>query len=423
MRPERRPPWLKAQEHASLAEARTRAFLLDRFWILERSVDVEGADFIIQRRLTNRSLLDRDPPRLGFVQTKFYQDPSTPQYVHREYVVDAGGQPRSEFFLICHTGREHSAATYFLTAADIVQTFPLTPSDHSRPDRFALPGSKVLVQRFQVLDSVRILSAMETALHNADFAANRRFLSWALLSLSGESPPIDPIYSEELDNRWGDIPREFNKLRKEAKSTYWDLQEAADHLGAIIDATDPEAALLAAEALKAGYGSSIRLPDHLFDDEFLSTVRSHKQRYLLLQEYGLLNTHAKFRRQTIQRFISDVAPLMPMPRDRAYTLTTLYDADSLVIYQQTCRVVPASEVEPDPEDPWHFRLNYGVHLSEPGRIEAYAIPGVFGYDRFEDGKYLPDPRPWEDKLQGIAGGFVLEVCERLLELRFPQLIE
>ena len=61
---EERPPWLRSMENGAIAEARTRAILLDRFWVLERSVDIDGADFIIQRRLTGKTLFDPNPPRL-----------------------------------------------------------------------------------------------------------------------------------------------------------------------------------------------------------------------------------------------------------------------------------------------------------------------------------------------------------------------
>lgn len=44
-------PWIKSMENGALGEARARAFLMERFWVLERSVDVEDADFLIQRRL------------------------------------------------------------------------------------------------------------------------------------------------------------------------------------------------------------------------------------------------------------------------------------------------------------------------------------------------------------------------------------
>ena len=64
-------PWLKAMENEGLGEARAKAFLMDRFWVLERSVDVEGTDYLVQRRLTAHNFIDRDPSRLGIVHVKF----------------------------------------------------------------------------------------------------------------------------------------------------------------------------------------------------------------------------------------------------------------------------------------------------------------------------------------------------------------
>jgi hypothetical protein len=81
-------------QNGTLGEARAKAFLLDRFWVLERSVDIEGADFIIQKRITTKNLLDREPPRLGVVQVKFFGSTETAHYVHKEYVVDGENKPR-----------------------------------------------------------------------------------------------------------------------------------------------------------------------------------------------------------------------------------------------------------------------------------------------------------------------------------------
>ncbi len=61
-------------QNGSIGEARTKSFLIDRFWILERSVDIDGADFIIQRRLNAENILDTEPPRFGRVQAKFSQN-------------------------------------------------------------------------------------------------------------------------------------------------------------------------------------------------------------------------------------------------------------------------------------------------------------------------------------------------------------
>jgi hypothetical protein len=49
-------------EHGAIGEARAKAFLLDRFWVLERSVDIHGADYLIQRQIRQSNFLDREPP-------------------------------------------------------------------------------------------------------------------------------------------------------------------------------------------------------------------------------------------------------------------------------------------------------------------------------------------------------------------------
>ena len=82
------PPWLKAMQNGALGEARARAFLLERFWVLERSVDIQGADFIIQRRLTEHNILDKQAQRLSVVQVKFFGTIETTHYVHEDYVMD-----------------------------------------------------------------------------------------------------------------------------------------------------------------------------------------------------------------------------------------------------------------------------------------------------------------------------------------------
>lgn len=85
-----RPPWLLAAEHGALGEARAKSLLLERFWVLERSVDVHGADFLIQRRLLGTHILKRDSPRFGVIQVKFVQDGRTPIRVPSDHVRDEG---------------------------------------------------------------------------------------------------------------------------------------------------------------------------------------------------------------------------------------------------------------------------------------------------------------------------------------------
>ena len=97
------PPWLKAMQNSAIEEARAKAFLLDRFWVLERSADIDGVDFIILRRITGKNILDRQALRFGVVQVKFFGTITTTHYVHKECVVDENGEPRDKFFPLAHT--------------------------------------------------------------------------------------------------------------------------------------------------------------------------------------------------------------------------------------------------------------------------------------------------------------------------------
>src|SRR5438045_3430379 len=119
------PGWLKSMEHGAIGESRARAFLLNRFWVLERSVDIQGADYLIQRRLTEANFLDQDPPRLGIVQVKFIQDASTNISIKKHYVLDRRGIPHEEFFLLVFNGREDEERMFLLSAEEIVKTCPL----------------------------------------------------------------------------------------------------------------------------------------------------------------------------------------------------------------------------------------------------------------------------------------------------------
>ena len=136
---EKFPSWLKAMQNGALGEARAKAFLMDRFWILERSVDIDGADLIIQRRLTNQNLLDKNPPKLGFVQVKFFESEKTTQYIPEAYIIDEEGNLRDEFFLLCHTGFEENAQIFFLTAEMIKSDFGIIEKSGIR--KYSLAGS------------------------------------------------------------------------------------------------------------------------------------------------------------------------------------------------------------------------------------------------------------------------------------------
>ncbi len=157
------PSWLKAMQNGSLGEARAKAFLMDRFWILERSVDIEGADLIIQRRLTNKNLLDTTPPKLGFVQVKFFESVKTTQYIPTAYISDSEGKLREDFFVLFHTGFEENSKMYFLTPDIINADFEIVEIDGIK--KYRIYGIKVLSnEKYLVKSKSSTLTRMENKL-------------------------------------------------------------------------------------------------------------------------------------------------------------------------------------------------------------------------------------------------------------------
>lgn len=113
----------------------TRSILSKRFWCLERRVDIEGADFLVQLRV---DAIDELPSRksdifvLGIVQSKFFQEGTTLK-IKKEYVLDNEGEPIKQFFLMCHTNdAEENTHTYFFTSDEIKKslTFDLKNNEY-----------------------------------------------------------------------------------------------------------------------------------------------------------------------------------------------------------------------------------------------------------------------------------------------------
>lgn len=422
---ETKPHWLTIQEHGVLAEARTRAFLLDRFWVLERSVDIEGADFIIQRRLTSRSLLDPSPPRLGFIQAKYYANADTTQYIHREYVLDSAGAPRAEFFLMCHTGNEDDKLSFLLSAMDIKNFFRETDAAHSRPGRFILSGKDVISQRFEVLDQARALNQIDKALQDADFYRNRSFLSWALPG-NESMAPILPMYEETIDNWWGNIPHGFNKLRERVKRVRWDIEEVLGKLREMEESPDPERVLDLAEDLWREYRGDVSLPRDLWDEDFLSVVQYHKRRFNELNEAGLLSAHAYIKRTAIKYLTDEIAPRMPMARDDTFVLRMRYDPNTFlrVNFESRFEKPPALWPTKSPDcDRWHYEdapNTLGLLTSSPGDIELYVLPGRYSYDRFEKGEWVETNGPWQEKISNVVDAAVAKLLMCVLDLRFGE---
>jgi hypothetical protein len=344
-------PWLKAMENGGLGEARARAFLMERFWVLERSVDVEGADYLIQRRLTATNFLDHDPPRLGVVQVKFIQDGGTYIRVHKAYAVDRRGAPYNEFFLIVFTGREDEERSFLLSSGDMIREFE--EIDDGGTAILRLQGAKLIAgSNYEITRRALALDRIEHALKNADFFSNRRFIgSTRYVDLSSDQ--IDHDLTIPLDNEWGDVPKEFFKGKKKIQSTLYDMEEITEALSKILGATDPMEALRIYEedvedhVRRGGFGGEISVRCEFFDEDLFTVVKNHRARLAKIRELGIEGNYLKLIETLKVTVLKEVANLSADPNLKAVEISVTYDPESLS--GGTVRVSAGSITGTEPE--------------------------------------------------------------------------
>ncbi|MBI5870070.1 MAG: hypothetical protein HZB44_03810 [Actinobacteria bacterium] len=368
------PPWLKAMQNGSIGEARTRAFLMDRFWILERSVDIDGADFVIQRRMTSTNLLDKTPPRFGVVQAKYFASKDTTHNLPSDYAIDANGEIRNEFFVVCHTGSEEQSKIYLLTAEDMISDFDLVDG------KIHISGRKLLTSsKYEIKHTGRSLERIERALKLADFRSNRSFVRWFLPCAELEQA-IEPIYRESIDNWWGDIPEGFLEMKKKAQKAIDDLEDVHRQLTEIVRESDPEKALAIAEILNLNLrgrgGLSVSISEDLYIEDLHYAVLHHKEKVNELKNYGLLDPYITLKSNLLRSIVEDLAPRMPL--ENRYTIHRMninYDPNSFEGVNYSGSILDARELNSD-ESGSRLRFNWIEH-SKPGNIVACWLPECF----------------------------------------------
>jgi hypothetical protein len=359
--------WLKSMEHGGIGESRARAFLLDRFWVLERSVDIHGADYLIQRRLTQANFLDRDPPRLGIVQVKFIQDTSTDVYIKKQYVLSEAGLPHEEFFLLVHTGREDEERRFLLSAKDITSTCPLGSGGNE--EFYHLAGKRLIADaEFEITSKTRALDRIEHALKNADFFKNRKFIGTSqYLKLSPDQ--IEHDFLLPLENNYGDIQKIFFEEKKKLQHTLFELEEITEAMGKILRTTDPQEAFQIFESEVGihigygGYGGQILMRCDAFrDEDFLEVVKAHKLRIAKLKELGLVESYLDLLTTIEKSTISEVARLEAIGRSDIVKVTLEYAPKTLKKLLVTVKRSSRETATPK------------IKESEPGRHVIYFKP-------------------------------------------------
>lgn len=232
---------LKSMENGSIGEARTKELLIDRFWILERSVDVQGADFIIQRKLLERNLLDKTPPKFGIVQAKFIQNGNTSIYIDKDYVINPNDNSiRKEFFLFVHTGIEDKKEVFFLTGEDIVNKYKETTSGNKT--KYYIPGNTILSDNSVKVNSISwVNDRIENLLLKSDFIKNRLFVNWySYGDVEIDINNIDYDYTIDIGTNYDPIPQMIYNYKIAARDLLKNIKEFGYYLNEIIEETNVE---------------------------------------------------------------------------------------------------------------------------------------------------------------------------------------
>jgi hypothetical protein len=160
--------WLKIAGNGALGEARVRAMLLERFHVLTRSVDSEGADFFIQLQTSGR-FSDELAPRLGIIQAKFSQDKNSSHLVPVEYALDRG-RSVDEFFVLVTVGREDDTTNYLVSGSDLTKV--------RRIQRDGKEFYSLTAREMEPFRQQKVSSLLEKIQHNLKFELKNKIVSF-----------------------------------------------------------------------------------------------------------------------------------------------------------------------------------------------------------------------------------------------------
>lgn len=290
---------IKRADNGTIGESRTKSFLIDRFWILERSVDIEGADFLIQRKLLSQSILDNTPPRFGIIQSKFSQDDNTSHKIKREYIEDKNGTPHMEFFLIVNIGHEDSQKMCLISAEHIVKDFCLKDNEYTILTKKLLP-------KYLVSSKSSSLNYIEQSIQCVDFYKNRLYIFNQLSSFNPDFDAIHPDFKINIEYNDGNIPDLFRDQKIRAYNFMLKIEEMHSILMEFVQEVRPIESSYIAQSFNTEYNGHLRIPE-IFDPNFYYKAKSHEQQVESLKNDGILDTFISFReiiRNEVDRFLS-----------------------------------------------------------------------------------------------------------------------
>ncbi len=282
-------------EGGQLGEARCQAFLLNRFWVMKRSVDVDGVDFIIELANLQARFTDQLPPRLGVVQAKFSKSTKTTHYINVKYVCDDHGNPLRGFFLLVHVGKEDHEKMYLLTSKDIIDNLAI--KNNVDFDCYVV-GAKARTEQFEVTSKTTALDRIEAILQEQTRQDTERFLN------SVHVPDFD-VKIHNLDRDWLlPIPNEVAfisdtvyRLKTSIRSALYAVGGSLFVFGEILKNNDPSIILEFIDSLQnhpsiisQSVGAVLHSdPIPVFSDELPRALAIHEKRLGQLTEQGHLD--------------------------------------------------------------------------------------------------------------------------------------
>lgn len=323
------PVWLKIMEHGAAGEARTKAFLLDRFWVLERSVDIDGADYLIQPRSLVQRFTDRTPPVIGVVQAKSFQDRKTTHHIPSRYVLDGNGETLKGFFAVLHLGREDDAAMYLLSSAEIAATLDRTDDEK----RAFIIGAKALAETFQVTSRRQALDRIAHALAARSPMESFRFLDRVNIPFRKVSEQdIDYAYTLPIPNSQANIPKTYLEYRDKLRSLIFDMEEALVSIDTIMQTPNPRTALAELEKLNehragSGYRDGLTLTGYKCDLDWSylpEALDEHDRRRQALDAVGRLTAYVDLSHAVKTHLAKQAKRFDAEATDRHYLWTGLY---------------------------------------------------------------------------------------------------
>lgn len=286
-------PWLKSMANGTLGEARVRALLLERFTVLTRSIDTDGADFLIELRDSGR-FSDDLAPRLGIVQAKFAQDRATSHDIPDTYAT-TDGEPIDEFFVLVTVGNEDAIAYYLIAGSDL-STLPLVRRK-GRDVRVLAAKDR---DRFHENTISGLLDRIETSMKTRTQAQNERFLhSVSIPDFELSRGALAPMWFLPIPNEHGYIPDMVYRLRAGLRAQLYAFDGLVKPISDFIKTVDASECVSALDELLEDHSITIQTNGATIGFELRNIVseratlqqatETHVARFNALKEVALLD--------------------------------------------------------------------------------------------------------------------------------------